>query len=88
MERVFESWMLFLDPPDHTRLHGLVSKAFTPRRVEALRPRIRQTVEELLGAVQNFGRMDVIRDLAFPLPSTVIAELLGVPPEDGDQFRR
>jgi cytochrome P450 len=88
MERVFESWMLFLDPPDHTRLRGLVSKAFTPRRVEALRPRIQQIVEELLGAVQHFGRMDVIRDLAFPLPSTVIAELLGVPPEDRDQFRR
>jgi cytochrome P450 len=88
MERVFESWMLFLDPPDHTRLRGLVNKAFTPRRVEAMRPHIQQIVDELLDKVQNTGRMDVIHDLAFPLPSTVIAEMLGVPPEDRDQFRR
>ncbi|CCF85296.1 cytochrome P450 [Nitrolancea hollandica] len=88
MERVFESWMLFLDPPDHTRLRGLVNKAFTPRRVEAMRPHIQQIVDELLDRVQNIGRMDVIHDLAFPLPSTVIAEMLGVPPEDRDQFRR
>ncbi len=88
MERVFESWMLFLDPPDHTRLRGLVNKAFTPRRVEAMRPHIQQIVDGLLDRVQNTGRMDVIHDLAFPLPSTVIAEMLGVPPEDRDQFRR
>ncbi len=88
MERVFESWMLFLDPTDHTRLRGLVNKAFTPRRVEAMRPHIQQIVDGLLDQVQNTGRMDVIHDLAFPLPSTVIAEMLGVPPEDRDQFRR
>lgn len=88
MERVFESWILFLDPPDHTRLRGLVNKAFTPRRVEAMRPHIQQIVDGLLDQVQNTGRMDVIHDLAFPLPSTVIAEMLGVPPEDRDQFRR
>lgn len=88
MERVFESWMLFLDPPDHTRLRGLVNKAFTPRRVEAMRPHIQQIVDGLLDQVQDTGRMDVIQDLAFPLPSTVIAEMLGVPPEDRNQFRR
>ncbi len=88
MERVFESWMLFLDPPDHTRLRGLVNKAFTPRRVEAMRSHIQQIVDELLNQVQANGRMDVIRDLAFPLPSTVIAEMLGVPSEDREQFRR
>lgn len=88
MQRVFESWMLFLDPPDHTRLRGLVNKAFTPRRVEAMRPHIQQIVDELLDRVQHTGRMDVIRDLAFPLPSTVIAGMLGVPPEDREQFRR
>lgn len=88
MERVFESWMLFLDPPDHTRLRGLVNKAFTPRRVEAMRPHIQQIVDGLLNQVQANGRMDVIRDLAFPLPSTVIAEMLGVPSEDREQFRR
>ncbi|HEU4793903.1 MAG TPA: cytochrome P450 [Nitrolancea sp.] len=87
MERVFESWMLFLDPPDHTRLRGLVNKAFTPRRVEAMRPHIQQIVDGLLNQVQANGRMDVIRDLAFPLPSTVIAEMLGVPSEDREQFR-
>jgi cytochrome P450 len=78
--------MLFLDPPDHTRLRGLVNKAFTPRVVEAMRPRIQQITDELLDAVSANAGMDIIRDLAYPLPAIVIAELLGVPPEDREQF--
>ncbi|MDQ2784713.1 MAG: cytochrome P450 [Chloroflexota bacterium] len=75
-------WMLRRDPPDHTRLRALVSKAFTPRVIAAMRGRIETVVNELLDAVQDAGRMDVIADLAYPLPTIVIAELLGVPPED------
>ena len=79
--------MLRMDPPDHTRLRSLVSRAFTPRTVEALRPRIEQIVEEQLDAVAKSGRMDVIRELAYPLPVTVIAELLGIPTEDRERFK-
>jgi len=79
--------MLLSDPPDHTRIRGLVSKAFTPRVIHAMRPHIEQIVEQHLDAVQEAKQMDVIRDLAYPLPATVIAEMLGVPAEDQDQFR-
>jgi unspecific monooxygenase len=78
---------LSLDPPDHTRLRGLVSKAFTPRVVEQLRPRIAQFVEETLDRVAPTGEMDVIEDLAYPLPVQIICEMLGVPPEDHLKFR-
>lgn len=78
--------MLFLDPPEHTRLRSLVSKAFTPKVVEGLRPRIQQLVDELLDGVEEQGRMDVLADLAYPLPVIVICELLGVPLDDRDQF--
>jgi cytochrome P450 len=74
--------MLYRDPPDHTRLRAAVGRAFAPRTVEALRPRIQALVDELLDRVQGTGRMDVIADLAAPLPVAVIGELLGVPPED------
>ena len=80
--------MLRLDPPDHTRLRSLVSKAFTPRAVEALRPRVEEIVRDQLDAVAANGGMDVIRDLAYPLPVTVIAEMMGVPAEDREQFKR
>jgi cytochrome P450 len=79
--------MLTSDPPEHTRLRRLVSKAFTPRMVEGLRPRIQAIVDELLDGVAESGRMDVIRDLAYPLPVIVIAEMLGVPPDHRDQFK-
>lgn len=78
--------MLFLDPPDHTRLRGPVNRAFSPRVLEAIRPRIAAIVDELLGAVAGRGRMDVIADFALPLPAIVIAELLGVPAEDRERF--
>ena len=85
--RAFRDMMLFKSPPDHTRLRGLVNKAFTPRRVEALRPRIQAIVDELLDACAARGEFDLIADLAVPLPVIVIAELLGVPPEDRDTLK-
>jgi cytochrome P450 len=80
--------MLFLDPPDHTRIRTLAARAFTPRRVERLRSRIEGIVERLLDAVRDRGRMDVIADLAYPLPAIVTAELLGVPVEDWPRLIR
>jgi len=79
--------MLVMDPPDHTRVRGLVNKAFTPRRVASLRQHIEGIVDELLGAVKGRGAMDVIADFAAPLPAIVIAELLGVPRQDYPQFK-
>ncbi|MFB0843093.1 cytochrome P450 family protein [Paenibacillus oleatilyticus] len=79
--------MLTVDPPDHTRLRRLASKAFTPHTIEGLRPRIQQIADELLDAVQERGRMDLITDFAYPLPITVISEMLGIPAADRDQFR-
>src|SRR5262245_6969694 len=80
--------MLNADPPRHTRLRLLVNKAFTPRTIEGLAPFVRRFVDETLGKARARGRMDVMADLAFPLPATVIAEMLGVPPEDRDRFKR
>lgn len=84
---VFTKWMLFRDPPDHTRLRTLVNKAFTPRAIEGLRPRIQDLVNYLLDAVEDRGRMDIMADLAYPLPVLVICELLGVPAKDRDLFK-
>jgi cytochrome P450 len=77
---------LFLDPPDHTRLRGLVSKAFTPRMIAGLRPLIRSTVDELLDAVVEAGEADLIESFAYPLPLSVICGMLGVPREDRHLF--
>ena len=79
--------MLDTDPPDHERLRALVSKAFTPRLIERMRPRVQAIADGLLDAVHDRGEMDLIDDYAFPLPITVIAELLGVPAEDRNNFR-
>ncbi|WP_224248419.1 cytochrome P450 family protein [Hyalangium gracile] len=79
--------MLNADPPVHTRLRSLVSQAFTMRRVEALRPRITAITQRLLEAFPPGGSVDLLEAFAFPLPLTVIAELLGVPLEDQDRFR-
>jgi cytochrome P450 len=84
--RAFTRRMLFLDPPDHTRIRKLVSKAFTPRVVEQMRARIQTLVEALLAEPRRSGHMELIESFAFPLPVTVIAEMLGVPPEDREQF--
>jgi cytochrome P450 len=78
---------LFTDPPDHTRLRGLVSKAFTARVVERLEPRVQQLVDELLDQALGSPEMELIGDLAYPLPVQVICELLGVPPSDHETFR-
>jgi hypothetical protein len=86
-EEMLSPSMLRTDPPDHTRLRGLVSKAFTPRTIEALRPRIEAIVQELLDQAATNGRMDVISALAYPLPVVVIAEMLGVPTQDREQFK-
>lgn len=80
--------MLDLDPPDHTRLRGLVHRAFTPRLIEDLRGRVQAITDELLDAAQGRGRMDLIGDYALPLPTTIIAELLGVPVRDRHRFHR
>ena len=79
--------MLDKDPPDHERLRRLVSKAFTPRLIERMRPRVQEIADTLLDAVEDKGGMDLIDDYAFPLPITVIAELLGVPVKDRNRFR-
>jgi cytochrome P450 len=86
--RVFARVMLFRDPPDHTRLRGLASKAFTPRMVEALRPRIRELVDELLAPLEAGAPFDAVQDLAEPLPILVIAELLGLPASDRKDLKR
>jgi cytochrome P450 len=84
---ILQHWMVFNDPPDHTRLRGLVSRAFTPTAVEALRPRITEVVRDQLEEIRPNGQADVIRDYAFPIPAVVIAEMLGVPPSDRDLFK-
>ena len=80
--------MLRSDPPDHTRLRGLVSRAFTPRAVERLRGRVEALTDELLSAAGRQGTFDVIADFAVPLPVTIIAEMLGIPTEDRALFKR
>ena len=81
-------WMLLRDPPDHTRLRGLVHKAFTPKMIEQMRERVQATADRLIDAVEPNGALDVIADLAKPLPVTVIAEMIGVPAGDHALFRR
>jgi cytochrome P450 len=79
--------MLDRDPPDHTRLRGLVSKAFTPRTLERLRPEIQQIVDGLLDEVEARGSMDLVEEFAYPLPVRVICEMLGVPVKDHERFK-
>jgi len=85
--QVMVKQMLFLDPPSHTRLRSLASQAFTPQRVAVLREHIREITNSLLDVVEARGRMDVIADLAAPLPYTVTAEMLGVPVSDARQLK-
>jgi len=84
--RSMRHWMLQQDPPDHTRLRGLVVKAFTARRVEDMRPRIQAIVDATLDRVEGRGHMDLIADFAFRLPVTVICEMLGIPREEHEMF--
>src|SRR5215218_4094235 len=88
-EPVFRSLgltMLQQDPPDHTRLRGLVVKAFTARRVEDMRPRIQHIVDETLDRIIPRGKMDLIEDFAFRLPVTIICDMLGIPDEHRETF--
>ena len=85
--RVFAQMMLYADPPHHTRLRGLANKAFTPRVVERMRPHIEQIVSQLLDEALARDRMDLIQDFAYPLPATVIMEMLGLPLAERDQFK-
>jgi len=88
-EPIFRSmshWMLQQDPPDHTRLRGLVVKAFTARRVEDMRPRIQEVVDQTIDAVIDHGHMDLIEDFAFRLPVTIICDMLGIPEDHREAF--
>jgi cytochrome P450 len=85
--QVMVKQMLFLDAPAHSRLRGLASQAFAPRRVAVLREHIQEIVNSLLDGVESRGEMDVIADFAYPLPAIVTAEMLGLPAADRDQLK-
>ena len=84
--RSMSHWVLQLDPPGHGRLRNIVVRAFTARRVEDMRPRIQQIVDELIDCLEPQGHMDLIADFAFRLPVTVICDMLGIPEEDRQVF--
>jgi len=84
---VLLNWMVFMDPPDHTRVRKLVMPAFTPNAVAKMRPRVAEVVEESMANVRDRESFDFIRDFAYPVPAIIIAELIGVPPEDRDLFK-
>ncbi|MCY4136150.1 MAG: cytochrome P450 [bacterium] len=84
---ILMDWLVFRDPPDHTRLRRLVSRAFTPRAVEAWRDRITGVVDELIDGLSERDHFDLIEDFAYPIPAVVIAEMMGVPPDDRDRFK-
>lgn len=85
--RYLSLWLVFRDPPAHARLRTLVNKAFVPNALEAWRPRIQAIVDDLLDRVAERGSMDLIGDFAFPLPASVIMDMLGVPRADMDTIR-
>jgi cytochrome P450 len=87
LAQVMVKQMLFMDAPDHTRLRGLASQAFTPARVESLRSHIKEILDNLLRPLLEAGRMDVIADLAAPLPAIVTAEMMGLPISDANQLK-
>lgn len=88
MFRPLERNMLDLDPPDHTRLRGLVHKAFTPALIWQMRERIQNVADELLDGIAGKGKMDLVNDYALPLPMTIITEILGVPSSDRHKFHK
>jgi cytochrome P450 len=88
LQQITERWMVLCDPPTHTRLRRMVNNAFTPRIVQNLAPHIEQMVAQMLDRVQAAGSMELIHDLAFPLPVSVIALMLGVPPDRHEDFKR
>lgn len=82
LAQAIDKWLIFLDPPEHTRLRGLISKAFSATSIKFLRPQIQQITNELISKVRHKGFMDIMSDFACPLPCSVIAAILGVPIED------
>lgn len=84
--KMMSKLLLYLDPPDHDRIRGLVTKAFTPRAVEDRRPRIHAEVERLLNRAEESGSVDLVRDFGYPLPIAVICEMMGIPSEDVPRF--
>jgi cytochrome P450 len=80
-------WHVFMDPPDHTRLRRLVQRAFTPKMIALKEPRIREIISGLIGGTTGLDSFDFIQEVAYPLPAIVIAEMLGVPPEDRELFK-
>ena len=82
------NWFLFFDPPRHTKLRALISRAFTPRSVAGLEPRIRELSRELLDRAIERGEMDLAADYSVPLPMMVIAEMIGIPGADWPRFKR
>ncbi|GHE55012.1 cytochrome P450 family protein [Streptomyces capitiformicae] len=87
-EELIGKYLLVSDPPDHTRLRKLIAREFTPRRVEQLRPRVQEITDSLLDAMLPLGHADLVDSFAYPLPLTVICELLGVPEFDRAAFRK
>lgn len=85
--RLLMGWMVFNDPPDHTRLRRAVHRVFTPRRVLLLRDRVEEVSRELIGGLRGRGEIDLLADYAYHMPAMVIAELLGVPPADREVFK-
>lgn len=83
---VMQKLLLYLDPPDHDRIRGLVSKAFTPRAVESRRPRIQREVDRLLDRVEDAGKTELVADFGYPLPIAVICEMMGIPESDRGTF--
>ena len=86
-EQLLERHLLGVDPPDHTRMRGLVHKAFTPRAIQNLQERAQEVADRLLDEVAGAGELDLIEHYAFPIPITMISEMLGVPAADRDLFR-
>jgi len=85
---VLSNWLVFKDPPDHTRLRRLLQSSFTMKEIESWRPRIEVIVNELIDDIEQNDTIDLVRDVAYPLPAIVIAEMLGVPSEDRDLFKK
>jgi cytochrome P450 len=83
-----KNWLIFLDPPEHTHLRRLINTAFTPKMLEYLRPRVQQIAEENLAAIPTGQPFDLKRSFSLPLSATVICEMLGIPPENRDEFQR
>ena len=88
LERLLRSWLLFIDAPEHSRLRKLMNKGFSPAAVEALRPQIEAIVDRMLEPMRHVSEADILRDIAYPLPVCVIAEMLGVPETMHEHFIR